>query len=231
MELLRDLNYEDFSELITYLESITDNAAMIAIGSFFPKLNALQELELGYIVDSKDRDAFERFKEEYPDLEIDPEGKSQPEEKRYWEVTEKALNHTYDLAFNYLKNNNFKDDSPDKRNTQIYNSKSLAALKNMEYQDSSIYPFKRKLFLDKNPYLSNKEFNKIESVLKSISVDPNRLMIYVISYCKDKKYHNFNVFLEHLFKRIEILAEDKDMTSQSNKDFLEAINTIINKNK
>jgi hypothetical protein len=231
MELLRDLNYEDFSELITYLESITDNAAMIAIGSFFPKLSALQEIELGYIVDSKDRDAFERFKEEYPDLEIDPEGKSQPEEKRYWEVTEKALNHTYDLAFNYLKNNNFKDDSPDKGNTQIYNAKSLAALKNMEYQDSSIYPFKRKLFLDKNPYLSNKEFNKIESVLKSISVDPNRLMIYVISYCKDKKYHNFNVFLEHLFKRIEILAEDKDMTSQSNKDFLEAINTIINKNK
>jgi hypothetical protein len=231
MELLRDLNYEDFSELITYLESITDNAAMIAIGSFFPKLNALQELELGYVVDSKDRDAFERFKKEYPDLEIDPEGKSQPEEKRYWEVTEKALNHTYDLAFNYLKNNNFKDESPDKGNTQIYNAKTLAALKNMDYQDSSIYPFKRKLFLDKNPYLSNKDFNKIESVLKSVSVDPNRLMIYVISYCKDKKYHNFNVFLEHLFKRIEILAEDKDMTSQSNKDFLEAINTIINKNK
>jgi len=231
MELLRDLNYEDFSELITYLESITDNAAMIAIGSFFPKLNALQELELGYIVDSKDRDAFERFKEEYPDLEIDPEGKSQPEEKRYWEVTEKALNHTYDLAFNYLKNNNFKDDNPDKGNTQIYNAKSLAALKNMEYQDSSIYPFKRKLFLDKNPYLSNKEFNNIESVLKLIGVDPNKLMIYVISYCKDKKYNNFNIFLEHLFKRIEILAGDKDMTSQSNKDFLEAINTIINKNK
>jgi hypothetical protein len=231
MELLRDLNYEDFSELITYLESITDNAAMIAIGSFFPKLNALQELELGYIVDSKDRDAFERFKEEYPDLEIDPEGKSQPEEKRYWEVTEKALNHTYDLAFNYLKNNNFKDDNSDKGNTQIYNAKSLAALKNMEYQDSSIYPFKRKLFLDKNPYLSNKEFNNIESVLKLIGVDPNKLMIYVISYCKDKKYNNFNIFLEHLFKRIEILAGDKDMTSQSNKDFLEAINTIINKNK
>jgi hypothetical protein len=231
MELLRDLNYEDFSELITYLESITDNAAMIAIGSFFPKLNALQELELGYIVESKDKNAFERFKEEYPDLEIDPEGKSQPEEKRYWEVTEKALNHTYDLAFNYLKNNNFKDDNPDKGNTQIYNAKSLAALKNMEYQDSSIYPFKRKLFLDKNPYLSNKEFNKIESVLKLIGVDPNKLMIYVISYCKDKKYNNFNIFLEHLFKRIEILAGDKDMTSQSNKDFLEAINTIINKNK
>lgn len=231
MELLRDLNYEDFSELVTYLESITDNAAMIAIGNFFPKLTALQELELGYIVDSKDRDAFERFKQEYPDLEIDPEGTSQPEEKRYWEVTEKALNHTYDLAFNYLKNNNFKDESLDKGNTQIYNAKTLAALKNMEYQDHSLYPFKRKLFLDKNPYLSNKEFNKIESVLKSINLNPSGLMIYVISYCKDKKYQYFNVFLEHLFKRIEILAEDKDMTSQSNRDFLEAINAIISKNK
>jgi len=231
MEKLRDLSYENFLELLEYLDSITENVAITAIGNFFPTLTALQELEIGYIVDSRDRDAFERFKEEYPDLDIDPEGKSEPEEKKYWQVTEKALNHTYDLAFNYLKNNNFKDDTNNKGNTQIYNAKTLAALKNMEYQDYLLYSFKRKLFIDKHPYISYKEFNKIEAVLRLTGIDPNRFMIYVVAYCKDKKYENFNLFLEHLFKRIEILEVDKDLISQSNKEFIEAINTVINKNK
>jgi hypothetical protein len=231
MEKLRDLSYENFLELLEYLDSITENVAIAAIGNFFPTLTALQELEIGYIVDSRDRDAFERFKEEYPDLDIDPEGKSEPEEKKYWQVTEKALNHTYDLAFNYLKNNNFKDDTNNKGNTQIYNAKTLAALKNMEYQDYLLYSFKRKLFIDKYPYISYKEFNRIEAVLRLTGIDPNKFMIYVVVYCKDKKYENFNLFLEHLFKRIEILEVDKDLISQSNKEFIEAINTVINKNK
>lgn len=230
MEKMRDLTYRDFIELVDYLDSATDGAAMSAIGNFIPGMNALQEMEMGYIVDTKDESAFERFRQENPDLEIDPEGKSVPDEKRYWEVKEKALNHSYDLAFNYLKDKDFKDDG-DRESTQVYNAKTLAALKNMEYKDHSIYPFKRKLFLDGQPLLSNKEFNRIEGLLKSVGVEPFKFMIYVLAYCADKKYGKFAFFLEQLFGRIEVLADDKDLVSESNRDFLESINAVVNKNK
>jgi hypothetical protein len=231
MEHLRDLEYTNFLELLEYLESVTGDAAISVIGNFFPNLTALQEIELGYIIDSKDEKSFERFKEEYPDLEIDPEGKAQPKDKNYWEVTEKALNYTFDAAFSNLKHNNFKDDSQNKGNSQVYNAKTLAGLKNIDFQEPSMYPFKRKLFIDKNKQLSHREFNRIESLLRSLDIDPNKLLIYVIAYCKDKKYENYNLFLDHVFKRIELLVEDKNLVSNSNKDFLESINAIINKNK
>jgi hypothetical protein len=231
MEKLQNLTFEDFIQLVNYLESATEGAAMAAIGNFFPELSALQELELGYIVDTKDEASFERFRNEHPDLVIDPSGKTEPSEKNYWEIKEKALNHAYDSAFNSLSQEGFQDRSKSKINTQIYNAKTLAALKNMEYSDPSIYPFKRKLFIDKNQELSNREFNRIEDILKSIGLEPSKFMIYVLNYCKDKKYDSFNFFLDHLFSRIELLSDDKEKVSEYNKSFYDSINEVCNKNK
>jgi len=230
MNYLRDLEYSEFLKLMDYLDSISENTAISLIGNFFPKLSALQELEIGYIIDSKDEKAFEKFKSDYPDLEIDEQGKSEATKKDYWEITEKSLNYTYDMAFQSLKSNNFLDNTFGKINTQIYNAKTLACLNNMEYQDNTAYLLKRKLFIDKYN-LGFKSFNEAESILKEKGLETSKFFVYVVGYCKDKKYENFNKFLDHLFRRIELISRDTELKSSSNKEFLDNIISIINKNK
>lgn len=228
--VLTDLEYTEFIELVEYLDSLPEGPAISLIGSFFPKLSALQELEMGYIIDTRDEQAFEKFKSDYPDLEIDTEGKSSPEKKNYWEISEKSLNYTYDLAFSALKTNNFSDKSLSKINTQIYNAKSLACLKNKEFLDSNLYYAQRKLFVDKYN-LDFNSFNTAEKILKDKGLEPTKFFVYVIEYCNKKKYENFQKFLDHLFRRINLLNDDVNLVSISNRDFLDNINSVINKNK
>jgi len=228
---LKELEFENFLELVRYLDSITEESASLAIGGFFPSLTAIQELELNHIIEMKEKDLFEKFKSDYPDIEIDPEGTSIPIQKNYWEVAEKALNHVYDLAFNSLKKSNFKDNSPASENTQIYNAKTLSCLKNIEYISPALYYPNRKLFLDKFPQISFLSIESAELNLKKKGVNSESFLSYVIFYCKKKKYENFATFIDHLFRRIDVLSSDKDMSSYSNIDFLDSINSIINKNK
>jgi hypothetical protein len=232
MNYFKDLDYSNFIELIDYLNSISDNNAISVIGSFFPSLTAVQELEMSYIIDSRDERAFEKFKIDYPDLEVDVEGKSEPSRKDYWEITERSLNYTYELAFSNLKSNNFRDESLNRGNTQIYNAKTLAVLKNMNAEDDRAYFMRRKLFLDKgeNYIVSQEKFNKIEKIISELGLDSSKFMVYVLNHIKEKKFENYRLFLEHLFKRIELLSLDKDLKSASNKDFVDNIKTVINKN-
>jgi hypothetical protein len=228
---LKELDFENFLELVEYLDSITEESASAAIGGFFPNLTAIQELELNHVIDTKDRILFERFKSEYPDIEINPDGTSVPSKKNYWEVTEKAINHVFDMALDSLKKSNFKDDSPSDENTQVYNAKTLSCLKNMEYVNPNLYYPMRKLFFEKFPQISQSSFQDAEANLEKKGLDANGFLSYVIVYCKKKKYENFSFFLDHLFRRIDILALDESNVSNSNSDFLESINNVINKNK
>jgi hypothetical protein len=232
MTKLKEMSFGELVELIDYLDSVSEGGTQAFIGRFFPNLTAVQELELGYVIDSRDEKAFEKFRSDYPDMDIDPEGRSEPSEKRYWEIGERSLNYTYDLALAYLKSRNFREDIPNKPNTQIYNARTLAFLKNMPWQDPSFYVGRKKLFMDKNGRgpLSPERVSEAESKLRSLGVPPNKFMTYLFSYCENKKYENYRVVVDHLFRRIDILSEDKDLSSQSNRDFLDAIKSISEKN-
>jgi hypothetical protein len=231
MAFLRDLYYKEFVDLIDFLEGVSEGGAIESIGKFFPQMTAVQEMELGYIIDSKNEEAFNRFKSDYPDMEIDAEGKSTPIKKDYWEITEKSLNYTFQMALEELKGSDFRDKSSDKANTQIYNAKTLSCLKNMEKLDPSIYYFKRKLFIEKNAsYISDSQFNDVEDILKRLGVKHQSFMNYVVEYCKEKKYKNFRLFIDHLFRRIDILSLDLSLKSASNKEFLESIKSVVDKN-
>jgi hypothetical protein len=83
MEKLKNLEYNDFIELVDYLNSLSDGAAIALIGKFFPNLTAVQELELNQVMESRDEDDYNLFKNEYPEMEIDPKGKSEPIKKNY----------------------------------------------------------------------------------------------------------------------------------------------------
>jgi len=245
MNYLKDLNFEDLVELLEYLENISgketpeERISFVEerIGNFFPNLSALQELEFSFIINNRDRQSFETFRASYPDLEIDTEGRSTPKEKAYWQIREKALESIYTFALEDLQNNSFIDKSKNKINTQVYNAKNLSILKNMEETRSQayIYIYQRKLFLDrwKGHYIINqKRFNEIEKILATV-IDGNDVpsfLMKVVLYCKNKNEKDFSVFLEHMFERIEILGLDGSLSSESNKQFLENIKTVIDKN-
>jgi len=239
---LRELEFEGLMGLIEFLEKLSkketpeerETFAEERLSGFFPSLTAVQEMELFYICKSKNRDAFNRFRDEYPDIEMDETGKSQPKDKRYWEIKEKALNEIYEFALEDLKKNFFQDRTTNKVNTQVYNAKNLSALKNMDKQKSEIYIFSRKLFVDNfkgDDFINSKTFNNIEKTMKLIGIkDPSKFLVNVINYCKGKKREKIILFLEHLFDRIEILSYDTELSSQTSKDLLDGINFVINKN-
>lgn len=239
MKQMKDLTYSDFIDLITYLASLskeeTDEETLLFVqdrlSGFFPKLDAVQEMELFHICKTKDQVAFEHFKAQYSDIQIDETGQSIPEPKVYWKLREESLNNIFMFALEDLKKNNFIDKTEGKINTQVFNAKKLSALKNMDKLKDSVYIYKRKLFIDKHN-LSYKMFNKAERDLSKAGVsDVSLFFMNVLEFCKDKKPEEFELFLEHLFERIEILCLDKDLVSESSKQLLEDINSIINKNK
>jgi hypothetical protein len=242
MNFLKDLDFENLVELLEYLENISNketkeerlNFVEERIGNFFPNLSAIQEIELSYIINNRDRDSFELFKASYPNLGIDVEGRSVPKDKNYWEIRETSLESVYQFALEELSKYEV-DKSKYRINSQVYNAKTLDELKNMSPHRPDLYIYQRKLFLDRWRGINltdPREFNRVEKLLIDILGEKtNAFLIDVVEYCKSKNdARQFLTFLEHLFERIEILSLDKELTSETNRLFLENINTIINKN-
>jgi hypothetical protein len=241
MNQIKDLEYKNFIELLDYLENLSGSdeedirkAFMEErIHNFFPTLTALQELEFSHVVNTRNEQSFEKFKQDYPDLKVDSDGKSTPIEKNYWEIKERAVKSIYDLAENNLKENSFKDESPNKVNSQVHNARSLSCLLNRDFGEPKAYVFSRKLFIDKFPnenFISFEKFTEIEKILSDKEIDAKKFLFYVIEYCKNKKLGNFIYFLENLFTRIELLGLDKSLISEENKLFLSNVIKVVNKN-
>jgi len=237
MEKLGGLDYNNFIELLDYLESLSEYETEEETGvfveekihSFFPNLDAVQEIELSYIISNRDKKLFEVFKQNNPEVEVDPTGQSVPKDRDYWQLTENALNSVYTLAKEDLESTKFIDKSYNKVNTQVYNAKNLNCLANMESMKYDSYLMHRKLFLDSSNIKTGKEFNELERKLTEIGVKPSQFLINVVKYCYKRK-DDYSVFLRHLFDRIEVLHSDNELTSESNKSFLDSINTVIAKN-
>ena len=237
MEKLQNLEYNNFIELLGYLESLSKSDipeekeifVEEKIQSFFPELDAIQELELSYIVKQRDEKAFNLFKESYPDLLIDPTGQSTPESKDYWELTEKSLESIYEFALRDLESSAFNDKSYNKVNTQVYNARNLSCLINMEPTKYDAYAMYRKLFFDSSQDFSRQEYKEAEIQLKELNLNYSAFLITVLKYAFKRK-EDISVFMDHLFRRIEVLHSDKDLKSSINKVFLSNINSIIDKN-
>jgi hypothetical protein len=69
----------------------------------------------------------------------------------------------------------------------------------------------------------------VEESLRKLGLQPAAFLINVIKYCHKRK-EDYSIFLDHLFKRIEILSADKKLFSEGNREFLSNINSIIDKN-
>jgi hypothetical protein len=233
MVKLREVEFTEFLELVDYLESISEGGTQALIGRFFPFMSATEELELNYIIDTRNWGRFNAFKEAHPEMDVDPEGKTDPSPKDYWEVQLKSIEAVHEMASSYLNKSKGIEDISNKPNTQIVSAKSLKPLLSMPHQDPAFYVPKKKLFLDKHTsgILNRARVEDAESSLRRLGIAPNTFMIYVFSYCSSKKEENYKVFLDHLFRRLSILSEDSALKSQSNREFLEAIKSVSQRNK
>jgi hypothetical protein len=241
MQYLKDLKYENFVELLEYLEELADTESEEEklrfseerIQNFFPTLSALQEIELSLVISKKDKDMFEQFKSQYPDLEVDETGTSKPNKKDYWELREKSLESVHQIAEDYLKSKGRKNPDMKSLNKQVCNAKSLDCLENEGINnEKNTYYFLRKLFLDRHPKdaVANQfNFLKFEKALEELGLNYHKFFTMVIIHCNSKKSRDeFVVFLDHLFRRIELLLSDKKLKSDNNRKFLDAINAKLN---
>jgi len=242
MEYVRDLQYENFIELIEYLETLSESKekedlnVFISekLNNFFPSLTALQSMELSYIVETKRKDLFNIFRENYPDLEIDTSGKSFGTIIDLWSIKEQSLNTLFDTALEFLKESNYKDKSKNKVNSQVFNAKTLAPLINRIFEKNVSYYFIRQKLINKHPdsqLVSIENFHKYETILTGLGYNFETVLYPVISFIINKKFDNFNIFLDHLFSRIDLLFSDKELKSESNKAFKSKIELLISKNK
>jgi hypothetical protein len=233
MVKLREVGFTEFLELVDYLESISEGGTQALIGRFFPFMSATEELELNYVIDTREQTRFEAFREAHPDMEVDPEGKTEPSKKDYWEVHLKSIEAVHEMASKYLEKRGGIEDLQNKPNTQITSARSLKPLLSMPRQDPAFYVPKRKLFLDKHPNgaLSKQRVEDAEKRLRNLKIAPNSVMTAMFAFCSSKKPENYRVFVDHFLRRLEILSEDSELKSDVNRDFLAALKTLSETNK
>jgi hypothetical protein len=241
MKKLNELTFNNLLELVDYLKILSQketleeqiNFVEDRLGGFFPNLNANQELELFYIVNNKDEVAFNIFKEQNKDMDVDETGMSQPSQKNYWEIKEKALESIYSAALEKLEKRDFKDSSKHRIHTQVYWAKNLNCFKNIKIENISplvSYSYRKKVFLNKflnDPILNEFTINKIEKHLTSFNIDYKKFFELFFKFVENKKRDNFILFTEHLFKRIELMSSDKDLISVNNKQFKDNLENVI----
>jgi hypothetical protein len=235
MKPIRELEFQSLIELLDYLEGASGSDieeekkafAEERVWRFFPNLSFVQQLEFNVIIKDRNPEAFETFKLNNPDIEVDETGKSIPSEKNFWEVKEKALDKLYTNAVEQIAANG-RDMSNNKIDTQVINAKTLSNLERVSPSLSGVYFYMRILFVNKftTALINYDNINTVEEKIKNLKLDPVPLMSRVISYCNDRKYEEFSIFLEHLFQRVNLLSLDKNLEIQSNKEFLESIKKI-----
>jgi hypothetical protein len=233
MVKLKEVSFEEFLELVDYLESISEGGTQALIGRFFPFMSATEEFELNYVIDTREKANFERFRESYPEMNIDPDGKTEPSPKDYWEVHLKSLENVHQMASKYLEGRTGSEGMPNKPNGQIVAARSLEPLIRLPRQDPSFYIPRKKLFLDKHGTgpITRSRVEMAEADLRSVGVAPNTFLTPMLAYCESKKIENYRVFVDHLLRRLSILSEDKHLRSDVNRHFLAAVKSVSERNK
>ena len=231
MKTISELTYEDLCELLKFISTLTNATEKgdDVIGRFFPSLTAVQLLEFTHLCeaitnnDENARMLFDRFVLNNPDVLVDPEGKSEPVKKNFWEISLKSLDMLYELSRDYLEKNEYEDKTPNNLHLQAYLAMHPEGLNALD-KSKKAYGYKRVMFFKKNqerPYLNNKRLNHIERALDIVLGSHkilNRVLDFIIE-AKDEE--SYKVFVEHFFSRVDVLLLDTERKYPSNQVFYE----------
>jgi hypothetical protein len=239
MKNIRELEFKSLVDLLDYLVQLSasdieeEKQTFIEerIWGFFPNLSFLQQLEFNAIIKDRDEKAFDQFKLNHPEVEVDETGRSTPTDKNFWEVKEKALDKLYQNAVEQISSEG-RDTSNNRINTQVINAKTLSNLESVSPSLPGVYFYMRILFANKfkTALINYDSITSVEEKMKSLKLDPVPLMSRVMSYCEKKEYDEFSIFIEHLFRRIDLLNSDTKLESISNKEFLDVLCKITTGN-
>jgi hypothetical protein len=190
-------------------------------------MDALQQMEMDYIADSRSEFAFDRFRNDYPDLRIDESGTSVPKKKNYAEIRAKALDEVYSEAYSNLRKANFHDSSKSDEDSQIYNAKSLSCLENaIPKLDPKDYAPARFMFLKKHPDDAI-SIGRIEEYIGKLGFDPKPISAAIVSYCSRKgKEESYRSFLFHLSNRLEVANKDANRDLPMTKDLIGRLKSL-----
>ena len=233
-----EVKYEDFKELVSFLKSSEDENEFYVIVKrltrFIENMTGTQSVFLGNIVkdilegkEKEGEELFNVFRETYPTLQVDPEGKLEPEKIKYFEVALQGCELVYNRAKEALNNSNNIDKSPNHLNSQVIAAKELFPLINMEGEFE--YPMRRALYFKKdiNRPLSIEQFKLADLQLKAIFGDKkHNIMGKFLNYIFNKKTENCYWFVNHFLTRLDVLYKDEEMIYPADKEFYENLKKI-----
>lgn len=228
-----DLEFKKLEEILFFLKNISKgeteeekiaDVVTEKIFRFFPNVSGKQTLQLSYLFKNiltkteKVEEFFFIFKtnEIYKDLEIDLSGRSKIKNKKFWEIKLESLEQLFQIA---------QQNKEVSINKQIINGKTLECLKNIKIDNCNSL---EKEFLLKN-IISKKKIDEIKEKVKKLFTNTYFLEL-IFLYCDSKENSEIEFFLSHLFARIELLFQDKELENDVNKIFFKTIQDLIKKN-
>lgn len=224
-------------ELLDFLESLDENeetkkdSALIKLENFLPNIKTKDLIILKTICKDRDTDLYNSFVSKYSYIEFDSSGKSKPKNQEPWRVKLFSLEQVCSYSKQSIDAIG-EDVLKHKPNKQIVNAKTLKCLKSVEFRELALT---RKLFANKfngqDLPVRLEDFEIIKNELKERIPNISKFISIVLDYClRFSKKEDFEFFLSHVFARLDVLACDKDLEEQVNKEYLKSINNIISLN-
>lgn len=239
-DAIKDLSAEVFFKLTDFLETIDSDPkdpskdpamdAAIRLRRFIPDMDAIQQAEIYGIIKSKSRSGFDEFKAKYPDLKVDPKGRSEPSPSKAWEFRIKSLDAAYAMAKASLNGSGGKDTSKFKAHTQVIDAKELGPIERMSASKPKFPEFyDDKRFIESGivPNADRSTLSGLKAALAPSVPGINRFMRTFEEFCLGRKKENCALFADHVMSRLEILGEDAGHTDPQNKAFADLINKIF----
>ena len=198
----KDVTFSDFKELVSFLKFGDEEKEYHNITKrltrFIEGMNAYQSIMIDNtvknILEEKYDDAekiFDSFKETYPDIQFDPEGKLDLTDFNYFEISLQTCDMLFNQAKERIEGNRASD-----VDRQIYNAKTLEPLLKMTGRYE--YPCHKVVYFKQNNLkpVTKEDLKNLEEEIKEIIPEENNIMGKFLEFIYHKKYEKCNVFVE-----------------------------------
>jgi hypothetical protein len=235
---LGDLSPKVFRQLVSFLGTVAPEGAsgdpiadeVFRLRRFIPGMTAIQQMELYDVIKSGTDEAFLAFRGRYADLEVDPTGRSKPLSAKAWQARLQMLDAAYSMAKASVESSGGKDVTKHAAHTQVIDAKELNSPALLACRFSRPAGYDEKLFVESGilPGIAHAEIRSHEDALRPIAPRIGDLIRSVEEICLRKKDRDgCALFADHVFSRLEILMQDRELSDPQNKAYADRINFIF----
>jgi hypothetical protein len=229
---IKELTFEQFEKIVAAIRMLGEqilsekeitgedevNEFLVSkLQKFFPELTPLQEIEFNTLVRELTEENYNDFVAKYPDIHVDPTGKSTPKKKEYWELLADSIEKIYETAT--------QKEEKIPADYQVISAFSLDFLKKKKYQ---AYLLTRKMLCEKMNYEKTVFETYEQALLKKFSKEEtNVFMGQVTGYLWDnrKTLKSKSILVENFMARLECFSLAPD--SEKNAEFVKNIAAVI----